>query len=497
MRDLREFLQKLDNADHLTEVNTEVHWNLEASAMSGISNQSVGKALHFKNVKGYQEGFTLAASLFAGPGNLYIEKTKQWERAAIALGLEPNATYQEFIDAINERVNHPILPIEVSYGLCKEVVLTGDDPDLLDFPFPQISQNDGGRYSTLNTLIIKDLESDWVNWSCPRLMVRSSRQLVGEIDPQTSAGKIFKKYVDAGKPMPFCIAIGGAPAVLFASIMNFPAGNSEAQYAGGLNLDPIELVKAETNDLMVPAYAEIIIEGEVIPGQLAMEGPFASHGVYQPSGMQPVFQVNAITHRSNPILPFSAEGMRPSDLQNLLSLLTAAELTRRIRDIRNLPVRWVSLPTEFNLNLCLVSTPVPMHGYVYMLARYILSQSRSLGSLFSKVLVVDENCPVDNLEESLNDLFYRAHPNRKYHIVDNIPVGPNVRYASAEQRSKGIASGIYIDTSWPADWTADDIPRKCNLESSFPKEVIEKVCANWKEVYGFVMDPVVYEIKSF
>ncbi len=492
MRNLRVYMKKLEENGDLAVVKDQTSWSLEAAAVTAQSYQKAGPAIHFQNIQGYPEGFTLAGGLFTGPGNLYLHKRKYWHRVCTAMGLPISTTYQQFLGSCLERMNHPILPVEMNTGPAKDVVKTEDNVDVTELPIPMLHKGDGGRYGTLQTMIVKDTDTDWTVWQNIRTMVIGKNILTGPIPENSNLGRIYAKYKALERPMPFCLVMGGPPLVTITSFLPLAKGMSPAAIAGGFNLDPIELVKAETNGLLVPSQAEVILEGEVSPSETLEEGPFPEYWYYKPKELNPAFRIKAITRRKDPIIPFSVDGVKPSDTHNLQSLMLSFELYRRYLLIRNFPINWVQMPLEFNLNVVIVCGPILFSGYVMWLSRYALSQSRQLGSLYNKVIVVDEKTPQISLEDAINDVILRTHPNRGYHFVDDIPVGPNARYADTEQRQRGVASGIYIDTSWPKEWTKDDIPRKVSMEGSFPKELLDKVVANYNRL-GYKGIPVIYE----
>jgi len=321
MIDLKEYLEALDKAGELLTVNEEVNWNQEVGAFSSMSNRVGGQAILFAKLTGYPEGFSLVTNLFGGPGTFYEHKLSTWGRVAIGLGLDPKIGYEALTQTIIERQHHPILPVEVSAAPCKEIKLTGDDIDLFKFPLPFLHKEDGGRYGTGHVLMLKDPESDWQNWGVYRWKAIGPRSLVTNFfDVGRDAKIIYKKYEAQGKPMPFAIAIGGAPAILMAAAMTLPPMISEVEYAGGMNLDPINIIKAETSEIFVPADAEIVIEGETVPGHLVEEGPFGSIVGYTKSSLQPLMKVTAITHKMNAIMPIIVDGTKVSDTQIILSL---------------------------------------------------------------------------------------------------------------------------------------------------------------------------------
>lgn len=493
MRDLREYLQKLKEFGYLQEVDEPVSWDLEAAAYCAMSNRIGSPSLHFKNVKGFPKGFTLAGSLFTGSGDLYYleQKRKLWHRMAIALGLSPSIDYAKFIDTLNERTSHRVLPIETSNPVCKEVVKTGDDVDLSSLPFPHISEGDGGRYSIIHAVAIKDFDSDWQDWGPHRLMITSPATMAGGFESHSDGFSIFQKYKAAKKPMPFAVIIGGPPAVSIAAQMFVPAMRGEVEVAGGLNLDAIEVCRAETSDIVVPAFAEVIIEGEVDPVETEQEGPFCTFGKCLPGTQQPVWHVKAITHRKDPIIPFSAEAGKPSDTMAMLSLIASAEMTRKCREIKQYPIRWIQLPVEFNLCLCVVSAPNIVGGIVNWITNYLFNQSSLMGNLFDKIICVDETLdPCNMVDLWANHHPWKAHAKRDYHYVPEVPLPKGAKYVKMNERLK--TKGLYIDCTWKKDWRADDIPTSGLLEDSFPPELLRRVVRDWKS-YGFDSDPVIWE----
>lgn len=492
MRNIRVFMEDLEKNGDLARVSESLDSELEVSAVTAKNNRNAGPALHFQNVKDYP-GYSLASGLFVGPGNLFLEKRKYWQRVCQAMGLSKDTGYQKFIDTSIERMTHQILPLEISMGPVKDVINKGEDVDIEKLPIPHIHRGDGGQYGTLQTMIVKDIDSDWTVWQNARTMVIGKDRLVGHIPARSNLDTIWQKYKLAQRNMPFCLCIAPPPLVTITSFLNLSRGESPAGIAGGLNLDPIELIDAETNDLMIPAQAEIVIEGEVLWDETAEEGPFPEYWFYTEKEFKPVFKIKAITHRNEPIIPFSVDGVKPSDTHMLESLMLSIEIFKRCTQIRNLPIKWVQVPEEFNLNVVVVCSPILFSGYVSWVSRYVLSQSRKLGALYNKVIVVDEKTPDIALDEIVNDVILRIHPNRGYHFVeDGMTIGPNARFADKEQKQTGTSSGIYLDTSWPKEWSKDDIPRKVGLEGSFPKELLDKV-ANLYNQYGYKGKPVIFE----
>jgi 4-hydroxy-3-polyprenylbenzoate decarboxylase len=155
-----------------------------------------------------------------------------------------------------------------------------------------------------------------------RTMVHNRKTLSTLLHPGQDQGIIFfKKYQPFKKPMPFLVALGADPISCMASAGQFAPGISEVNFAGALAQKPIELVKAETSDLLAPAHAEVIIEGDIMPDVMVPEGPFGEFtGFRTPQESRYTYRVRCITHRKDPIIGMSVPGM-PVDESHILPAL--------------------------------------------------------------------------------------------------------------------------------------------------------------------------------
>ncbi len=492
MRNLREYLDVLAETGHLKTIEQETDWSIEASAFTAVSCREAGPALHFRNVKDYSGKGGLAGGLFAGPGTLYLERFHNWTRLCLGLGLDADAAYPDFLHTCMKRFENPILPILLDSAPVKEVVTTGDAVDVTSLPVPYLHRQDGGRYGTLQTMVVQNPDSGQVIWENVRTMVVDKRQLTVHLEEHSRVKELFDTCPALKRSIPCALVMGGSPAVTATGFLPSLTAADPAAMAGGLNLEPIELVPAETSDLLVPGEAEVIIEGRVDPAATAPAGPFPDYWMYKGKQEEPVLHVTAITHRKNPVVPFSVDGVKPGDTHTLKSLMLSYSLYNRLVHERNFPVKWVQLPLEFNLNIVVICSPIPFPGYVSMLSKFVLSLSRQFGSLWNKVIVVDEKTPANSLETTIAIIIQRTNCREGFHFWDGLPIGPNARYASAEQRKKGATSGLYVDTGWPKDWAEDDIPRKCDLEGSFPEEMIRDIAEKYNDL-GFKGKPVIFD----
>lgn len=485
--DLREFMAILEQSGDLKVHSEPVHWDLEASAIAAMSNRVGGPAIHFAKVKGYDDSYTLAGSLFAGPDLVSGKKRRPWSRMAAALDLDPGIGFEEFQKTLWERKRDTIRAILVDSGPCKEEIHAGDDIDVLEFPIPRLHVGDAGRYGTMSVVITPQPQGGRVNWGLYRWQVVDSCSLLhGRLSPRVFS-HFYLSYCawkQQNRPMPFAIVVGGPPAVLVAAAYNAPGGTDDAALAGGLMRNPVELVKCETNDLLVPANAEIVIEGEVLPDQSALEGPFTGFVDMTDPAPAPLYRIKAITHRKSPILPFSNQA-KVSDSLVLLSQMHSLELYDYcIAD--GYPIRWVQLPVETKMALCVVST----YTHVYAGIPFQVSRTLFAGSpWFEKVLILDADVNADDIVMIINDMYQKTHPRRGYRISDEDRRPGLVANYPTEN---GLTSQMHIDTTWRVDRPKITIPKRTTFEECYPQEVQQKVLANWKS-YGFKQEPVVYK----
>ena len=489
MIEVKDHLDALARHGELLTINDEVNWNLEVAAYGAMSSRTGAQAIHFKKITGYSEDFSIATNLFSGPPLWYQfdDVRSPWGRLAIGLGFDPQTRYEELISVILDRTDHPIYPVELKEGVCKEVISTGKDVNLLELPIPQLHQNDGGRYGTGHVLIMKDLDSDWHNWSVNRWMPIAPDALVTGFDIGGHAKQIMDKYFAQGKPAPFAIVIGGPPAIAMAATMKMPEMISEVDVAGGLNLDPINLLRAETGDFFVPADVEVVIEGEFVPGQVAEEGPYGAFMGYTKRVEQPVGTVKAITRRKKPIIPIVVDGTPPSDTEWLISTFESVRLFKMLTKRYFHPIRWVNIVPDFGLGVCIISMRTLYPGLAFRIVRNAFVNS----NLFDKVIFVDTDLEPVSLQALTTRIHSRTHPTRAVHKLDGYPPTPLQWYITKEDMAKGVGSGrVYMDTCWPSHWQSEDKPTPNCFEVVFQKDIRDKVADRWKE-YGFEMDAIV------
>lgn len=306
----RSFVEALKADNDLAEVNTPVDPNLEAAAITRLACETDDKAPLFNNVIGSQNGLF---RILGAPGSLRKSAKDRYGRLARHLALPPTASMREILDKMLSASDRPAIPPTiVPNGPCKENDLEGDAIDLTKLPAPLIHKSDGGKYiQTYGMHVVQSPNGKWTNWSIARAMVSGKRQLTGLVIPPQHIWQIQQMWKKEGRDVPWALALGVPPAAIMASSMPIPDGVTEAGYVGAMTNSPIELVKCETNDLFVPANSEIVLEGTMSVSETGPEGPFGEmHGYIFPgdSHAQPVYTVDKITHRNDPIVPMSSCG---------------------------------------------------------------------------------------------------------------------------------------------------------------------------------------------
>ena len=316
---IRGFLASLQQHDEIVRFTREVDPDENLSALSWQTYARLGKACLFENLKGYP-GWRVVSQIVAD--------RRKW---AIALGVSED----EVVATLGERMAAPQEPILVDAkdAPVKEVIKLGDDVDLASLPAMWTSEADPGRYIASGMCIIKDPETGIRNMSVHRAQVVAADRTGYLICPR-QALKIYQMYGALDRPMEAAMVIGGHPAMVFSAGYVAPYGQDELSVAGGLLGEPIRMVKCETIDMEVPADAEIVLEGELRPGEMTDEGPFGEvTGGYAQEGSTPLFRIKAITYRKDPIFYAMQCGLPPSDTHSIVCTTIEMRLWEHLKSV--------------------------------------------------------------------------------------------------------------------------------------------------------------------
>lgn len=338
--DLRSFLGQLEQHGLLARVTKEVDPRFE---LTGVAQKAekLGRALLFENVRGY--GVPVACNVFS---------TRRM------LGLVFDSAPEDAVRVFAQRMETRIPPTVVPEGPVKEVVRIGEDASMDEWPLVTHCSKDAGPYITAGTIVARDPETGIRNVSVNRMMYKGAHSLACRMMPPQHLGQIQAKAEAMKEPLEIAVVIGNHPIETLVASTSVNFGDDEYGIAGALRQRPLEVVKCETVDLEVPATAEIVLEGEVLPGVREPEGPFGDFmQYYVPIMDNHVFRLKAITHRKDPIWQSIQAGSQ-EDIQ-LQALSREAQVLRAVL-ATGAKVKAVSL-MPMNLN-CIISIEKQFEG---------------------------------------------------------------------------------------------------------------------------------------
>ncbi len=307
--DLREFIDRVERAGELLRIKG-VDWNLEMGTIAEIvyqTRQNAPPAILFEDIPGYPKGMCVLAGA-----------TNSAKRLAITLGFPEPKGALDVVSAYRDRMKtHQPMPSRVvTTGSVLERIDRDDDVDVLKFPVPFLHEHDGGRYiGTHDLVVMRDPDDGWINAGTYRVMVHDRNTLGLWMSPGKQGRQIRDKYFKQGKPCPVLISCGHDPLLFLASGNELPYGLCEYDYAAGHRGMAYDVVASELYGLPMPAHAELVLEGEMVEGDVAPEGPFGEFTGYYAGGQsdQPVVRVKRVYWRNDPILTIATPMRPPSD----------------------------------------------------------------------------------------------------------------------------------------------------------------------------------------
>ena len=473
--ELREFIAELQRTGDILRITEEVDWDGEAGAISRRNFEMGGPALWFENVKDYPAGYTI----LNGP-------VGTWRRVAIAMGLRADTPLREIYRVYEERLGQSVPPrlVDSSKAPVKQNVFLGDEVDLYRLPAPLIHEGDGGRYlGTWDIVVTRDPESGWTNWGMYRFMLHNRQWMGGWPQPTSHLAMMMReRYLPKGEAMPVALVIGADPISHMVATAPVRPQEDEAPVAGGLRQAPVDLVPCETCDLLVPANAEIVVEGEIPVDVVVPDGPFGEYPGYRSGTMAEgvAFRVKAITHRDDPILTMTALGI-PADDTSIAAALTAAVGMKKGLERRGVPVTDVYVPPEGVTHLVVVGV---RQGGVKV-AQQVLDYFTARRVMVNKCIVVDDDVDVFDMNQVIHAFATKCHPGRGILVNHHEGKGNALTPCyNAQERRKLNGAFAAFDATWPLEWPPEAIPMRASFADIYSREMQEKVVARWRE-YGF------------
>ena len=319
-RSLGEWIEFLDSQGALISNDRKVETRSEVCSISKKTNQTLGPAVLHNHVNGY-------------PGwRIFHDGLSTRKRIAWAFGMAEENLIPNIIAHFQK--SKPVKPKIVGTGPCKEVKISGDEVDLTYLPIPFTGELEGPPFITAGINNIRDPETGWQNTGIRRFQLKGKRKLNNLVLPFQHEGMIFSKYIQKKQPAPIAIVLGADPIYYLASQIPAPAQKDEMDMWGSVTGEPLEVVRCENSDILVPAQAEIILEGEMDPVARELEGNFPEFsGYYSVFRKAPVVHIQTITMRKSPIFYYMYNGAPISEGLTIGSMMNEMELYRQLKEV--------------------------------------------------------------------------------------------------------------------------------------------------------------------
>ena len=301
IQDIREWLDRAEGINELIQIDKPVDRDEEMSAITYlVAKQDPSPAILFENPKGFEDSPIGARMLW----NILGPSPK---RIALTIEEPPETPTLELIRRLKDKMKDRIPPREVpaTEAPVYENTLAGEDIDLEQLPIPRHWPLDGGRYAgTADAVFTRDPDSGYLNVGTYRMMLQGKREVGLYLSPGKDARLHITRYWEKGEDVPVAAAWGIDPLFMLVGSQTFPKNVSEYEFAGGIKGEAIPVVRAETSDLLLPANAELVVEGVIRPNSVKTEGPFGEFPGYygRPEAGCPLVEVTRVHHRTHPVL---------------------------------------------------------------------------------------------------------------------------------------------------------------------------------------------------
>jgi len=468
-RDLREFVAQLEAMGELRRVGVEVSPVLEMTALCDKVLRNGGPAILFEKPAGHSIpvlgnlfGTTRRIALAMG-ANPDVDSLLELRRIGTLLASlkEPEPPHglrdalQRWLPILKQVRN--MAAKQVGEAPCQEIVWEGDELDLARLPIQTCWPGDAGPLITWGLVITRAPKESGgrpgrQNLGIYRQQVIAPNKLIMRWLPHRGGALDYQTHraLHPGVPFPIAVALGADPATMLAAVTPIPDALSEYQFAGLLRGERTELVRCIGSDLQVPARAEIVLEGVIHPGEEALEGPFGDHtGYYNEQERFPVFTVERITMRTDPIYHSTYTGKPPDEpaiLGAALNEVFVPILQKQFTEITDF-----YLPPEgCSYRMAVVSIKKQYPGHAKRVMFGIWSFLRQF--MYTKfIIVTDEDVNIRDWKEVIWALTTRVDAARDTTIVENTPID----YLDFASPVAGLGSKMGIDAThkWPPETT--------------------------------------------
>ncbi|SFZ83074.1 4-hydroxy-3-polyprenylbenzoate decarboxylase [Devosia enhydra] len=427
--DFREFLAVLRSKRELIDIDRHVPLT-DVSKVMKHSYVLQGPALQF-NDTGADHPLV---------SNIYSTRSK----ALLAFEADESTIFEKVLKGLD----NPIPSVQWSGPApCHEVIITGDDIDLTRLPVPTYSSKDGGPYITPGLVVSKDPETGVPDIGHYRFLILGKNIVSFSAQPFHRFGKNIIKCRQMGVKCEAAIVLGVDPVIAYAAQVQVHDQTDDWSVAGGLRGAPVEMVKAHSVDLEVPATAEFVIELEVDLEKNVMEGPLGEYtGYYTPASMKPLAYIKAITHRKGGLFQGLLTGKPVTENHILKQIPFEASLWRSLS--KQFPtIRQIAVSPAGGVSFHMVIAMEPRFAGE---ARQVILAAMTSNTRPKWVIVVDPDIDVRNPNEIDWALSFRVRPAKDIIVIDNLPAGPSDPSVDLSRpRPERISSAVGVDATRP------------------------------------------------
>ncbi len=460
-KDLRDFIDLLEKRGELKRISQEIDPYLEMTEIADRTLRAEGPALLFENPKGYN--IPVLANLFGTPKRVAMgmgqEDVSELREVGKLLAFlkepEPPKGIKEALGQIpvfKQVLNMPAK--EVKKASCQQVILQGDDVDLTKFPIQHCWPGDAAPLITWGLTVTKGPHKKRQNLGIYRQQLLGKNKIIMRWLSHRGGALDFQEWCKEhpGQPYPVSVALGADPATILGAVTPVPDTLSEYAFAGLLRGSKTEVVKSISNDLQVPASAEIVLEGHIMPGEVAPEGPYGDHtGYYNEVDDFPVMTVTHITHRKDPIYHSTFTGRPPDEpaiLGVALNEVFVPILQKQFPEI----VDFYLPPEGCSYRMAVVTMKKQYPGHAKRVMMGVWSFLRQF--MYTKFVIV---CDDDINARDWNDVIWaittRMDPARDTTLIENTPID----YLDFASPVSGLGSKMGMDATnkWPGETTRE------------------------------------------
>jgi len=456
-KDLRDFIQQLEKIGQLKRITQPVDTKLEMTEICDRTLRAGGPALLFENPIG--SNIPVLANLFGttervamGMGEKDITALRGvGEMLAFLKEPEPPKGLKDAwqkMPVLKQVLN--MAPKVVSKPACQQVVIQGDDVDLTKLPIQTCWPGDVAPLITWPLVITRGPHKERQNLGIYRMQLIGKNKLIMRWLSHRGGALDFREWQkeNPGKSYPVSVALGADPATILGAVTPVPDSLSEYAFAGLLRGGKTEVSKSLGNDLQVPASAEFVLEGVIHPGEMADEGPFGDHtGYYNEVDSFPVFTVETITHRRDPIYHSTYTG-RPPDEPAILGLALNEVFIPLFQKQFPEVVDFYLPPEGCSYRMAVVTIKKQYPGHAKRVMFGVWSFLRQF--MYTKfVIICDDDVDARNWEDVMWAITTRMDPTRDTTLVDNTPID----YLDFASPVSGLGSKMGLDATnkWPGE----------------------------------------------